>query len=85
VFCKRQRLTVDDDWAASIVAEHVGEHEAAELLRRRSKSYKHVWNSETGFMQARNSDGSWAGEEIGWTEGDHWAYSLDVMVSLVLG
>jgi hypothetical protein len=31
-------------------------------------------------MEARNSDGSWAGEEAGWTEGDHWAYSLDVMV-----
>jgi len=32
-------------------------------------------------MEARNSDGSWAGEDVGWTEGDHWAYSLDVMVS----
>lgn len=31
-------------------------------------------------MEAKNSDGSWAGEEAGWTEGDHWAYSLDVMV-----
>jgi len=31
-------------------------------------------------MEARNSDGSWAGEDAGWTEGDHWAYSLDVMV-----
>lgn len=35
-------------------------------------------------MEARNSDGSWAGEEAGWTEGDHWAYSLDVMVCLSL-
>jgi hypothetical protein len=33
-------------------------------------------------MEARNSDGTWAGEEAGWTEGDHWAYSLDVMVHL---
>ena len=32
-------------------------------------------------MEARNSDGSWAGEKAGWTEGDHWAYSLNVMVS----
>lgn len=31
-------------------------------------------------MESRNSDGSWAGEDAGWTEGDHWAYSLDVMV-----
>lgn len=30
-------------------------------------------------MEARNLDGSWAGEDAGWTEGDHWAYSLNVM------
>lgn len=41
-----------------------------------------MWNAETGFMESRNSDGSWAGEDEGWTEGDHWAYSLDVMASL---
>jgi len=41
-----------------------------------------LYNNKTGFMEARNSDGSWAGEEAGWTEGDHWAYSLDVMVCL---
>jgi hypothetical protein len=31
-------------------------------------------------MEARSSNGSWAGEDEGWTEGDHWAYSLSVMV-----
>lgn len=41
-----------------------------------------MWNAETSFMESRNSDGSWAGEDEGWTEGDHWAYSLDVMVNL---
>lgn len=40
-----------------------------------------MWNAEIGFMESRNSDGSWAGEDEGWTEGDHWAYSLDVMAS----
>lgn len=40
-----------------------------------------MWNAEKGFMESRNSDGSWAGEDEGWTEGDHWAYSLDVMAS----
>jgi putative alpha-1,2-mannosidase len=39
-----------------------------------------MWNAETGFMEAKNSDGSWAGPNAGWTEGDHWAYSLTVMV-----
>jgi putative alpha-1,2-mannosidase len=40
-----------------------------------------MWNAETGFMEAKNADGSWAGPNAGWTEGDHWAYSLTVMVS----
>ena len=30
-------------------------------------------------MEARNADGSWAGEDAGWTEGDKWAYSFDVV------
>jgi putative alpha-1,2-mannosidase len=30
-------------------------------------------------MEARNADGSWAGETEGWTEGDKWAYSFDVV------
>ncbi|ORY26128.1 glycosyl hydrolase family 92-domain-containing protein [Naematelia encephala] len=68
-----------DDWAASIVARHVGHHEDAEKLLERSKSYHNIWNAETGFMEAKRSDGTWAGEKAGWTEGDHWAYSLTVM------
>lgn len=31
-------------------------------------------------MEARSANGNWAGEGEGWTEGDHWAYSLSVMV-----
>ncbi|RXW16690.1 hypothetical protein EST38_g9162 [Candolleomyces aberdarensis] len=38
-----------------------------------------LFNDETGFMEARNQDGSWAGEDKGWTEGDKWAYSFDVV------
>ena len=30
-------------------------------------------------MQAKNSDGSWAGEKEGWTEGDHWVYTFAVL------
>lgn len=30
-------------------------------------------------MEARNADGSWAGEDNGWTEGDKWAYTFDVV------
>ena len=28
-----------------------------------------LFNPDTGFMEARNEDGSWAGEDRGWTEG----------------
>lgn len=30
-------------------------------------------------MEARNANGSWAGPDSGWTEGDKWAYSFDVV------
>lgn len=30
-------------------------------------------------MEARNADGSWAGPDNGWTEGDKWAYSFDIV------
>lgn len=74
-------LTADDDHAAAIVARAVGADKEAKILEERSKSYKNLWNKETGFMEARNYDGSWAGDWAGWVEGDHWAYTLDVMVS----
>ncbi|ADV23805.1 alpha-1,2-mannosidase [Cryptococcus gattii E566] len=69
-----------DDHAAAIIATHLSlPASTIDLLRNRSLSYKNMWNAEKGFMESRNSDGSWAGEDEGWTEGDHWAYSLDVM------
>lgn len=30
-------------------------------------------------MEARNANGSWAGQNAGWTEGDMWAYTFDVV------
>lgn len=38
-----------------------------------------LFNGETGFMEARNADGAWAGPTEGWTEGDMWAYTFDVV------
>lgn len=38
-----------------------------------------IYNNETDFMEARNASGAWAGEDEGWTEGDKWAYSFDVV------
>lgn len=30
-------------------------------------------------MEARNASGGWAGFDKGWTEGDEWAYTFDVV------
>ncbi|KAG6908139.1 hypothetical protein DXG01_005968 [Tephrocybe rancida] len=49
------------------------------LLERSLRAPFTLFNAETGFMEARNADGSWAGEDKGWTEGDKWAYSFDVV------
>jgi predicted alpha-1,2-mannosidase len=69
-----------NDWACAVLAKHAGEDDAAvaELLRR-SYNYKNTWHNETQFMRARNSNGSWADESWGWTEGDKWVYTFDVM------
>ncbi|MDA3627162.1 GH92 family glycosyl hydrolase [Saccharopolyspora sp. WRP15-2] len=66
-----------EDWAVAQVAKAVGKTDDAEMFLRRSANYKKLYNPATGFMQARNLDGSWA--IGGWTEGDRWVYTLDVL------
>ncbi|MGW2109784.1 GH92 family glycosyl hydrolase [Streptomyces sp. NPDC001948] len=66
-----------EDWAVAQVAKAVGETEDAEMLLKRSANYKKLYNPATGFMQARDLDGSWA--DGGWTEGNQWVYTLDVL------
>ncbi|KAK3068123.1 hypothetical protein LTR53_014544 [Teratosphaeriaceae sp. CCFEE 6253] len=68
-----------DDFAASVVAEHAGDHGAAEALLERSQNYHALYNNPTGFMEAKNANSTWAGSEQGWTEGDDWVYTFNVM------
>ncbi|KAF8574015.1 glycoside hydrolase family 92 protein [Ramaria rubella] len=68
-----------DDYAVSIVARETGHDDVADFLHARSKNYQKIFNNATGFMEARDSNGSFAGEDAGWTEGDKWAYTFDVM------
>jgi hypothetical protein len=35
-----------------------------------------LYNDLTGFMEARNKDGSWAGGTRGWTEGEYYVSIL---------
>lgn len=39
------------------------------LLQRSMNAPFTLWNNETGFIEAKNADGSWAGESAGFTEG----------------
>lgn len=68
-----------NDYAAAIVARKAGDHAAAVELDKRTKNYVHVWDNSTQFMRAKNENGTWADESYGWTEGDKWVYTFDVM------
>jgi predicted alpha-1,2-mannosidase len=63
-----------DDYAVAQVAKAVGKTADYALFMQRSRSYRTLFNPARGFMQARNSDGSWASPDAGWTEGDQWVY-----------
>ncbi|PPQ75924.1 hypothetical protein CVT24_002506 [Panaeolus cyanescens] len=70
-----------DDYAAYVLALHLNKSQEimSFLLERSLMNAFVLFNDKTGFMEARNKDGTWAGEDSGWTEGDKWAYSFDVM------
>ena len=68
-----------DDFAASIVADHAGDSATSQELLARSQNYRNIYNSKTGFMEALNDNGTWAGTDQGWSEGDDWIYTFDVM------
>ncbi|KAI9709440.1 MAG: hypothetical protein M1820_003200 [Bogoriella megaspora] len=68
-----------DDFAASVVASHANNSSAARKLLARSQKYRTIYNRNTTFMEAKNDNGTWAGSDQGWTEGDDWVYTFDVM------
>jgi predicted alpha-1,2-mannosidase len=63
-----------DDYAVAQVAKALGKQNDYRDFMQRSRNYKSLFNPARGFMQARNSDGSWASPAEGWTEGDEWVY-----------
>lgn len=69
-----------NDFACSVVASHAGmDANTISALQNRSQNYANLWNNNTQFMQARNGNGTWANPTWGWTEGDDWVYTFDVM------
>ncbi len=74
-----------DDWAIAQMAKKLGRTKIYNEFINRSKNYKNVFDSSTGFMRPRLSDGSFkkdfdplstSGE--GFIEGNSWNYSLFV-------
>lgn len=49
-----------DDWAISHVADKLGRHEDAALLRKRSTNYRNYFNPQSGFMEPKLDNGAWA-------------------------
>jgi putative alpha-1,2-mannosidase len=68
-----------DDYSVSVVARATGHHDIANFLLKRSKNYQKIFNNATGFMEARFVNGTLAGPDAGWTEGDKWAYTFTVI------
>lgn len=68
-----------DDYAVAQVARAVGRQDDYRFFIERSHNYRNLYNPATGFMQARNADGSWADPDAGWTEGDKWVYTYSVL------
>ncbi|KAJ6506363.1 glycoside hydrolase family 92 protein [Mycena vitilis] len=70
-----------DDYALYRLAAALGKPaDIVSVLRDRAMTAPFtLFNNATGFMEARNANGSWAGPNAGWTEGDKWAYSFDVV------
>lgn len=77
-----------DDWCIAQVAKKLGKRVDYEEYMKRSEGYKLLFDPVTGFMRARNSDGSriepfdpfWVGygRDIHYREGNAWQYSFFV-------
>ena len=48
-----------DDWALSHMADAAGAKDDAAMLRRRSRNYRHVFDTAMNFVRPRGSDGKW--------------------------
>jgi predicted alpha-1,2-mannosidase len=68
-----------DDYCVAQVAKALGKKADYKILMQRSKNYKNLYNPESGFFQAKNTDGQWSNPNAGFTEGANWTYRFCVM------
>ena len=74
-----------DDYCISRMAGKMGKMEIATKYAKRAEAFNFVWDSSTGFMRARKSDGTFQApfdplstERQGFIEGNAWNYSFYV-------
>lgn len=76
-----------DDFCVAQLAQAVGKMDDYELLMKRSRNYKNLYDPAKGFMRPKKSDGSWDEESWasreermpGFTEGSPWTYLFCAM------
>ena len=72
-----------DDYCISQMAKKMGKPEIALKYAKRAEAFNFVWDSSTGFMRAKKSDGTFQSpfdplstERQGFIEGNAWNYSF---------
>lgn len=68
-----------DDYCIAQMAKGLGKQDDYEVLMQHAGNYHNLFNPETGFFQARRTDGSWGSPDEGFTEGGKWTYRFCVM------
>lgn len=72
------------DWCIAEIAKLLGKDDIEKEYRERAKNYKNLFDAETGFMRAKDSNGNFRPDftPIGWgrdyTEGSAWQNSFAV-------
>ncbi|MDO4782293.1 MAG: GH92 family glycosyl hydrolase [Capnocytophaga felis] len=74
-----------DDWCVAQMAKALGKTEDYEFFMKRSEAYKHLLDTETGFMRGKSVAGKWREpfdpkhsnhrEATDYTEGNAWQHS----------
>ena len=72
-----------DDYCISQMAEKMGKPDVASKYSKRAEAYNFIWDSGSGFMRAKKSDGTFQSpfdplstERQGFIEGNAWNYSF---------
>jgi len=72
------------DYCIAQVAKALGQQEDYAFFMKRSENWRHLFDSKTGFIRGKNSDGSWVEpfDPISWggahVEGGPWQHRFDV-------